>query len=168
MATKRSSVENDISNQDSKRVKMGKGGVDDKAEGYNPYLAHQYEDTGNQNGFRSPLDNFERHKTTAQQASKVEDSELNPWTGRAHSQRYFGILESRRNLPVQKQRQDFLDMYHSTQILVFVGETGSGKTTQIPQYVLYDELPHQTGKIVACTQPRRWQPCQLRSVWRTS
>lgn len=39
--------------------------------------------------------------------------------------------------------------------MVFVGETGSGKTTQIPQYVVYDELPKLTGKLVACTQPRR-------------
>jgi pre-mRNA-splicing factor ATP-dependent RNA helicase DHX15/PRP43 len=53
------------------------------------------------------------------------------------------------------RRQEFLDKYHSTQILVFVGETGSGKTTQIPQYVIYDELPNLSGKLVACTQPRR-------------
>lgn len=52
-------------------------------------------------------------------------------------------------------RQEFLDFYHKTQILVFVGETGSGKTTQIPQYVLYDEIPQRNRKMVACTQPRR-------------
>jgi pre-mRNA-splicing factor ATP-dependent RNA helicase DHX15/PRP43 len=46
-------------------------------------------------------------------------------------------------------------MYQKSQILVFVGETGSGKTTQIPQFVLYDDLPQQSGKLVACTQPRR-------------
>jgi pre-mRNA-splicing factor ATP-dependent RNA helicase DHX15/PRP43 len=59
-------------------------------------------------------------------------------------------------LTVVADRQEFLDMFHSTQILVLVGETGSGKTTQIPQFVLYDDLPHLNGlKQVACTQPRR-------------
>ena len=46
-------------------------------------------------------------------------------------------------------------MYQKSQILVFVGETGSGKTTQIPQFVLFDDLPHINRKLVACTQPRR-------------
>ena len=46
-------------------------------------------------------------------------------------------------------------MYQQSQILVFVGETGSGKTTQIPQFVLFDDLPQMQRKLVACTQPRR-------------
>ena len=36
-----------------------------------------------------------------------------------------------------------------------MGETGSGKTTQIPQFVLFDDLPQHRGKLIACTQPRR-------------
>ena len=46
-------------------------------------------------------------------------------------------------------------MYQQSQILVFVGETGSGKTTQIPQFILFDDLPQSQRKLVACTQPRR-------------
>lgn len=147
----------DDNDQDSKRIKRAENG-DAAPEKYNPYLAHLNEDghgNGSNGDFESPLDAFERHKTTAVQAAQAEDSELNPWTGQPHSQRYFDILKVRRDLPVHKQRQEFLDMYHNTQILVFVGETGSGKTTQIPQYVLYDELPHTNGKLIACTQPRR-------------
>ena len=52
-------------------------------------------------------------------------------------------------------RDEFLELYQKSQILVFVGETGSGKTTQVPQFVLFDDLPHLNGKVVACTQPRR-------------
>ncbi|KAJ0137350.1 hypothetical protein HZ326_19687 [Fusarium oxysporum f. sp. albedinis] len=150
---KRSSADAD----ESTRKKAKKDGED---EIYNPYLAHMY-DNGNSNGYGaepspdSPLAGMKRQHTTAAQASKAEDSESNPFTGRPHSQKYFQILQGRRDLPVHKQRQEFLDKYHSTQILVFVGETGSGKTTQIPQYVVYDELPHLTGKLIACTQPRR-------------
>lgn len=127
----------------------------------NPYLAHLNTD-GRQNGggsskmvAGSAFHDFTRRETTAKQAAKAEDGDNNPFTGEPHSAQYFKILKGRRDLPVHKQRQEFLDMYHSTQILVFVGETGSGKTTQIPQYVLYDELPQLNNKLVACTQPRR-------------
>lgn len=122
----------------------------------NPYLAHMYPENGS-NGLngQDPFAHFTPRQTTAKEAADVEDLDNNAFTGKPHTQRYFDILRVRRDLPVHKQRQEFLDKYHSTQILVFVGETGSGKTTQIPQYVLYDELPHQARKLVACTQPRR-------------
>ncbi|ORY85736.1 putative pre-mRNA splicing factor RNA helicase [Protomyces lactucae-debilis] len=101
------------------------------------------------------LAKLERRQTTAEQATELENGPINPWTDKPLSNKYFGILEKRRDLPVAQQREEFLKMFHSTQILVFVGETGSGKTTQIPQYVLYDDLPQREGLMVACTQPRR-------------
>jgi pre-mRNA-splicing factor ATP-dependent RNA helicase DHX15/PRP43 len=68
-----------------------------------------------------------------------------------YSQPYFKC-GAQANCP---SRDEFLLMYQKSQILVFVGETGSGKTTQIPQFVLFDDLPHLQRKMVACTQPRR-------------
>ncbi|RPB12969.1 P-loop containing nucleoside triphosphate hydrolase protein [Morchella conica CCBAS932] len=129
----------------------------------NPYLAHMYEeDTGSAGrpgkggNTGSILNTFRRHQTTTEQANKAEDGPLNPFNGNPLSNQYFKILKTRRNLPVHQQRDEFLEMFHSSQILVFVGETGSGKTTQIPQFVLFDDLPHLNGrKQVACTQPRR-------------
>ncbi|KAI4866524.1 P-loop containing nucleoside triphosphate hydrolase protein [Hypoxylon rubiginosum] len=151
----------------TKRIKTEDG--ESKPAKYNPYLAHwsNGNDDGDtkdgKNGFGlndllpkgSPLAHFERRKTTAKQAFEAENGDNNPFTGEPHSQQYFNILKTRSNLPVHKQRQEFLDLYQKSQILVFVGETGSGKTTQIPQYVVYDELPHLNRKLVACTQPRR-------------
>ena len=136
----------------------------------NPYLAHMYEDSTEDftysNGYEKPirsngtgknsiLTRFKRHNTTAAMAKEAEEGPNNPFSGKPLSSQYMSILKTRRNLPVHAQRDEFLEMYHNSQILVFVGETGSGKTTQIPQFVLFDELPHLHGKIVACTQPRR-------------
>ena len=154
---KRNSAERE---EPSRKKAKKEDGQDGAGEKYNPYLAHMYQDADATAGNGelspdSPFANFKRRRTTAVQASKVEDLSTNAFTGKEHTQKYFQILQTRRDLPVHKQRQEFLDKYHSTQILVFVGETGSGKTTQIPQYVVYDELPNLTGKLVACTQPRR-------------
>jgi pre-mRNA-splicing factor ATP-dependent RNA helicase DHX15/PRP43 len=119
----------------------------------NPYLAHMYPSSSpkNDDGLRG----LKRHETTAAQGMKAEDGPNNPFTGKSLTKKYFNILKTRRNLPVSAQRDEFLKMFHETQILVFVGETGSGKTTQIPQYVLYDDLPQTQGQMIACTQPRR-------------
>ena len=96
-----------------------------------------------------------RHKTTTEYISQLQTGTENPFTGGQFSQKYFDILKVRQELPIHQQRKEFLEMFHSTQIMVLVGETGSGKTTQVPQFVLYDDMPHLIGKQVACTQPRR-------------
>lgn len=96
-----------------------------------------------------------RHSTTASQAQELESGKTNPFTGNDFSPKYFDILKIRRDLPVHAQRDEFLRIYQNNQIMVFVGETGSGKTTQIPQFVLFDEMPHLQNTQVACTQPRR-------------
>ncbi|BBM99413.1 pre-mRNA-splicing factor ATP-dependent RNA helicase DHX15/PRP43 [Marchantia polymorpha subsp. ruderalis] len=79
---------------------------------------------------------------------------LNPYTNRPYSQRYYEILEKRRTLPVWQQKQEFLDILAKHQTMILVGETGSGKTTQIPQFVV--EAGYTANrKQIACTQPRR-------------
>ncbi|KAM3872743.1 pre-mRNA-splicing factor ATP-dependent RNA helicase DHX16 isoform 2-T2 [Diretmus argenteus] len=64
------------------------------------------------------------------------------------------IQEVRRSLPVFPYRQDLLAAISEHQILVIEGETGSGKTTQIPQYLMEDGYTNG-GMKIGCTQPRR-------------
>ncbi len=78
---------------------------------------------------------------------------INPYTGKQYSQRYYQILEKRRTLPAWDHRQEFLNAVAANQVVVLVGETGSGKTTQIPQFLLESSL--RGMKKIACTQPRR-------------
>ncbi|KAI8914517.1 P-loop containing nucleoside triphosphate hydrolase protein [Gorgonomyces haynaldii] len=85
----------------------------------------------------------------------MESGSTNYYTGKPFSEKYKKILDQRRSLPVHKQRQEFLNLIHNNQIVVLVGETGSGKTTQIPQFLLFDEQPQKKGLMIACTQPRR-------------
>ncbi|KAH9998704.1 P-loop containing nucleoside triphosphate hydrolase protein [Russula vinacea] len=85
----------------------------------------------------------------------LQDGKENPFTRMPHSDRYHKILEARKTLPLYTQMDDFYKMYAKHQIIIVVGETGSGKTTQIPQFVVYSDMPQTRGKTVACTQPRR-------------
>jgi pre-mRNA-splicing factor ATP-dependent RNA helicase DHX15/PRP43 len=81
----------------------------------------------------------------------------NPLTGRPYSKRYFDILSKRKNLPAWEARKDFLKLIKKNQAVVLVGETGSGKTTQLPQFLLEAGYHIQDGQNrgIACTQPRR-------------
>ena len=63
------------------------------------------------------------------------------------------IADQRRFLPVYAVRSQLLRAIAENQVIVVVGETGSGKTTQLTQY-LYEDGHARIGAI-ACTQPRR-------------
>ncbi len=64
------------------------------------------------------------------------------------------IEDTRKSLPIYQFRDDLLKAIGEYQVLIIVGETGSGKTTQIPQY-LHEAGYTKDGMKVGCTQPRR-------------
>jgi len=67
--------------------------------------------------------------------------------------RSLSMSELRKTLPMYQYRTELLQAIRDNQVIIVVAETGSGKTTQIPQY-LHEEGWTELGKI-GCTQPRR-------------
>ena len=66
----------------------------------------------------------------------------------------LSIKETRESLPIFPFRESLLEAVDNHQVLIIEGETGSGKTTQIPQYLFEAGLTDGNMKI-GCTQPRR-------------
>ena len=64
------------------------------------------------------------------------------------------IKECQESLPIYFYKESLLEAINEHQILIIEGETGSGKTTQIPQYLYHAGFCEGDLKI-GCTQPRR-------------
>ena len=77
--------------------------------------------------------------------------QINKFTGKEYTESYYKLLEKRKLLPVWSSKAQILDLVEKNRIVIIQGETGSGKTTQIPQFLL--EAGYYGG--IVCTQPRR-------------
>ncbi|KAD4180486.1 hypothetical protein R6Q59_023675 [Mikania micrantha] len=65
----------------------------------------------------------------------------------------LSLQEQRQSLPIYKLKKELVQAVHDNQVLVVIGETGSGKTTQVTQYLA--EAGYTTNGKIGCTQPRR-------------
>lgn len=63
------------------------------------------------------------------------------------------LAQQRQYLPIYSVRDELLQVIRENQVVVVVGETGSGKTTQLTQYLHEDG--YTINGVVGCTQPRR-------------
>lgn len=63
------------------------------------------------------------------------------------------ILEQRQSLPIYRLKPELIRAITENQVLVVIGETGSGKTTQMTQYMA--EIGICKKGMIGCTQPRR-------------
>ena len=90
------------------------------------------------------------HRAGSKFASYVADA---PSVARSAFAKEKTIREQREFLPVFAAREDLMHVIRENNVVIVVGETGSGKTTQMTQY-MYEEGYGAHG-MIGCTQPRR-------------
>jgi len=88
------------------------------------------------------------YKADSQFSSHLKQSE-----GASNFSRTRSIKEQREYLPAFAVREDLMKTIRENQVIIVVGETGSGKTTQLAQF-LYEDGYCNYG-MIGCTQPRR-------------
>ncbi|XP_015062768.1 DExH-box ATP-dependent RNA helicase DExH1 isoform X4 [Solanum pennellii] len=73
------------------------------------------------------------------------------------SEKVKAMISFREKLPAFKVKSEFMEAVANNQVLVVSGETGCGKTTQLPQFILEEEISSLRGVHcnIICTQPRR-------------
>lgn len=78
------------------------------------------------------------------------------YTRRMSDEQTRKMVEGRKSLPAWGKREQLIDIISLNQVTLVTGETGSGKSTQIVQFIL-DYLNSQSNYLskILCTQPRR-------------
>lgn len=103
------------------------------------------------------------HQATVEQIREIEDGPVNPMTGNPWSSKHEELTKTRRQLPINQHAGKILKAYQDNDVFILSGEAGSGKSTQVPQLIAYDEY-NSPELLVACTQPRRLA-VSLRPPW---
>ncbi len=80
-------------------------------------------------------DNFSFTSNTTTNTKDKEDS-INPLNNKPFSKKYYEILKKRKTLPAYEAKAEIIKLVLENQTLVLQGETGSGKTTQVPQFLI--------------------------------
>lgn len=91
------------------------------------------------------------HNTPIREVEGLRDI----WTQKASTPTFQRMLVGRQNLPVYGFRESIMSTIDKNQVTIICGETGCGKSTQIPSFILEHELSQGKACKVFCTEPRR-------------
>lgn len=109
-------------------------------------------------GAKKQLESDAKISTTMNKDYEINERLLADWQNKQQtSLEYRKRWEQRQSLPAIQQSDRILKMIQSEQVVLVVGATGCGKTTQIPQLLLDDMIAkgEASGYHIVCTQPRR-------------
>ncbi|KAB8303097.1 hypothetical protein EYC80_004550 [Monilinia laxa] len=77
------------------------------------------------------------------------------WAEKCSSHSYQHMLQSRMQLPMWSFKDEVLGAIDRSQVVIVCGETGCGKSTQVPAFILEHQLSRGQPCKIYCTEPRR-------------
>ncbi|KAH1019590.1 hypothetical protein HUJ04_009384, partial [Dendroctonus ponderosae] len=98
-----------------------------------------------------------KRRLTIDEIAKEDERIIRDFSEKKLSSKYGEMLGARKKLPAWTLRNDILNFIQQSQVVVISGETGCGKSTQVPQFILDDWISNYNQKHleIVCTQPRR-------------
>ena len=107
---------------------------------------------GNASGTSTPIS---RSLTPRPENVEASQELKNLWSQKSTADFYQRMLLARMNLPMFQAKDTAIEAIERNQITIVVGDTGSGKSTQVPQFILEHELSQGRQCKIYCTEPRR-------------
>ncbi|CAD1474838.1 unnamed protein product, partial [Heterotrigona itama] len=90
---------------------------------------------------------------------KIDDLIEKNFKEQQSNPKYKKMKEDRKKLPAWSKMNEILDLIQKNQVVIISGETGCGKSTQVPQFLLDDWILNRSKSKerinIICTQPRR-------------
>ena len=77
------------------------------------------------------------------------------WLRKSSTPPYRAILPVRQQLPISEHRERIIQALDAQQVTIICAETGAGKSTQVPAFILEDQLSSGRSCRILVTQPRR-------------
>ncbi|GAA5993713.1 hypothetical protein JCM10908_001342 [Rhodotorula pacifica] len=92
-----------------------------------------------------------RKETTPETAERIQQDIYQRQTWPTYQE----MLRQRATLPIASYRSTIMDTIENSQCIVLCGETGCGKSTQVPSFILEHEMRMGRDVKIYCTEPRR-------------
>lgn len=84
-----------------------------------------------------------------------DDKVKQAWIDKASTPSFHHMMQGRMNLPIWGFKEEILNILDTHRALIICSETGSGKSTQIPSFILEHEMQQGRPCKIYVTEPRR-------------
>ena len=124
------------------------------ADGKNA-LSRSYSGKKEKAGGQQQLSSTTKGRPTEPMTAEHIQDRHQDWKKYIESHKGSHMMALRSKLPIAEHKDEILNAVNRNQVVLIAGETGCGKTTQVPQYLLEDCWNKGKSCRIMCTQPRR-------------